>query len=215
MDRYDSLIFDLDGTLWDASATSADGWNQALDHLAPRHRRVSADDIREVAGMPFLDCVHKLFGDLGPEAEVFCEALDESERRAIESRGGALFDGVSSGIPVLAKSLDLFLVSNCQSWYLEAFWTHSGLRNHFREFDCHGGSSMSKARMISALVQRYSLKAPIYIGDTAGDEEASSAAGIPFGHVNYGFGIAANPKYRFDSFRHLVEWFQGAVHGAS
>ena len=211
MDRHDSVIFDLDGTLWDASATSAGGWNRVLDDLAPRYRRVSADDLRAVAGMPFLDCVQKLFGDLGPEAEEFCEALNDSERRAIEPRGGTLFDGVSSGIPLLAKQLDLFLVSNCQSWYLEAFWTHSELRSHFRGSDCHGRSSASKARMISALVQGYSLKAPIYIGDTAGDEEASAAAGVPFGHVSYGFGVAAHPKHRFDSFRQLVGWFHGAA----
>jgi phosphoglycolate phosphatase len=207
LDRHDSVIFDLDGTLWDASATSADGWNQVLDDLAPGYRRVSADDIRAVAGMPFRDCVQKLFGDLGSGAEEFCGALDESERRAIDSRGGALFDGVSSGIPLLAKQLDLFLVSNCQSWYLEAFWTHSELRSYFRGSDCHGRSSMSKARMISALVQRYTLKAPVYIGDTAGDEEASAAAGVPFGHVSYGFGVAANPKHRYESFTQLVESF--------
>jgi phosphoglycolate phosphatase-like HAD superfamily hydrolase len=41
-------------------------------------------------------------------------------------------------------------------------------------------------------IQRFLRKA-VYVGDTAGDENASKEAGIPFIWARYGFGTATNP----------------------
>ena len=38
------------------------------------------------------------------------------------------------------------------------------------------------------MVARNGMKHPLYIGDTQGDYNAASAAGVPFLHAAYGFG---------------------------
>ena len=45
----DGLVFDLDGTLWDAAAASTLGWNLALEEMGAVSR-VTVDDIRSVSG---------------------------------------------------------------------------------------------------------------------------------------------------------------------
>ena len=38
------------------------------------------------------------------------------------------------------------------------------------------------------MVERNHLQAPVYVGDTAMDQEAAGKAGVPFFHAAYGFG---------------------------
>ena len=37
----DAVIFDIDGTLWDASKTSADGWNTGLKMLGIEQSKIA------------------------------------------------------------------------------------------------------------------------------------------------------------------------------
>lgn len=50
-----------------------------------------------------------------------------------------------------------------------------------------------------------SAKNCVYIGDTAGDEAAAHAAGIPFIYAAYGFGSANNPDAVIHNFNELPE----------
>jgi phosphoglycolate phosphatase len=212
MEIYDSIIFDLDGTLWDASNSSAAGWNTALEEAGFPEIHVTADRIRGIAGLPFKECLTTLFGHI---EQIDCESLgsiiDAEERRYVELSGGDLFEGVKTGIESLSDSYPLYLVSNCQSWYLESFWAYSALEPFFKGQDSHGDSGVSKAEMIATITAHYSLNRPIYIGDTVWDQEASHEAGVAFGHVSYGFGKAVEPKHSFTNFDQLVDWFQDAI----
>jgi phosphoglycolate phosphatase len=209
---YDSIIFDLDGTLWDASNSSAAGWNKALNKVGFPELHVTADNIREIAGLPFNQCLTTLFGHVeGFDYENIGFIIDAEERRFVESFGGDLYEGVKTGIESLSKSYSLYLVSNSQSWYLESFWAHSALKSFFKGQDSHGDSGVSKAEMIARITANYSLNRPIYIGDTRWDEEASQQACVEFAHVSYGFGKAVKPKHSFTSFEHLVDSFQNAI----
>lgn len=49
--RFDSLIFDLDGTLWDVSGACAGAFNAAYEKLGVA-RRVDRDFIRSISGRP-------------------------------------------------------------------------------------------------------------------------------------------------------------------
>ena len=93
----DALIFDLDGTLWDAAAASTYGWNLALEEMG-LPQRVTVDGIRSVSGRPFPQCVDILLPELspGPRREVL-ESLEAGERTGIELMAGVLYDGVAAG----------------------------------------------------------------------------------------------------------------------
>ena len=207
---YDSIIFDLDGTLWDVSEACSKGWNVALKGFQKSDDHVSADDIRSVSGLPFDECVSSLLGkrkDL--DFRELGRLIDREERKAITLLGGDLYEEVREGIPELSEKYSLFLVSNCQDWYLESFWDIHGLKTYFKAFDCHGSSGVEKSKMISRVCEDNELTRPIYIGDTIGDQDSSRKAGVAYGHVAYGFGEVSGADHVFSSFGELVTWFIG------
>lgn len=81
MKRYDALIFDLDGTLWNASAASAKGWNIALRELGILSIHLTAEDIESITGNPFEQCVKMLLPNLSStEFPDLLQALDTNEK---------------------------------------------------------------------------------------------------------------------------------------
>lgn len=205
--RLDALIFDLDGTLWDAAAASTYGWNLALEEMG-RPDRVSIDDIRSVSGRPFPECAARLLPAMTPIPQATIDHLEERERTGIELIPGDLYPGVAEGLPRLAERYPLFLVSNCPGWYLEAFFRHRGPQEYFTGWDCWGLSGISKSGMLLSLADRYRLEHAVYVGDTQTDREATEAAGMTFAFVEYGFGQMANPApLMFRDFAALVRHF--------
>jgi phosphoglycolate phosphatase len=205
---YDALIFDLDGTLWDAAAASTYGWNLALAERG-LSSRVTVDGIRSVSGNPFHRCVEILLPELQPASEALLEALDRSERTGIEAMAGVLYEGVAEGVPRLAEAHRLFIVSNCPGWYLQEFFRVTGLGEYVSGHDCHGLSGTGKSEMLANMRGRYGLTRPVYVGDTQGDREAAEDAGMEFAFARYGFGAVDHAGLSFASFGDVVDHFLG------
>ena len=201
---YDALIFDIDGTLWNASATSAKGWNMGLTKLGI-DKKVSAEQIGMVAGLPYEECVDMLFPGMRKSYPELFKTLDKYETEAIKSEGGLFFDGVIEGILELAGRYKIFLVSNCQEWYLRLFLDFSGLKHILAGADCNGISGLPKNEMLLRMKRDYALKNPVYIGDTAGDEEAAELADIDFIFASWGFGKPNGSPTTVTSIGELLE----------
>ncbi|MBT4917285.1 HAD family hydrolase [Candidatus Peregrinibacteria bacterium] len=204
--KYESLIFDLDGTLWDACPITAEAWNGKLHELG-LEGELTGDDIRSVAGLPQQVCIQTLLPEQMKQNPDLIAELTLSEQAAIKEKGGELFEGVAEGIKDLSKEYNLFIVSNCLEWYLKLFFERFKLKEYFTDWDCVGISGLPKSEMIKNLIEMHQLKSPVYTGDTLGDEEASQGAGIDFIHAEYGFGRAKNPQESFNSFIELAEFF--------
>lgn len=205
---FDGLIFDLDGTLWDSSAACAKGWNQALGGLKISNRVITDGDIKGIMGLPHEEIFRKVFPEAPEEQQsAIAEACYEREIAVLQKEGGALFAGVEAGLPQLKARYPLFIVSNCMPDYLETFLQASGLRALFTDVECYGSTGKPKAHNIALVVKRNGLKAPAYIGDTAGDHSAAKRAGVPYFHVNYGFGSPESACLRFDTFTDLTAFF--------
>ena len=138
MKHFDSIIFDLDGTLWDTSETCAKAWNNALVELEITDRQVTADGIRSVTGMPFDVCVQTLFSglDTGLLGKL-SDRIDAQERLQLTQGRGFIYDEVLESVKQLSEHYELFIISNCQSWYLQLFLEQSGLRAYFAVSICH------------------------------------------------------------------------------
>ena len=61
MKKYDSIIFDLDGTLWDTCEACAVAWNNVLKRNNIDFRKITASDVRGVTGKPLEDCIKTVF----------------------------------------------------------------------------------------------------------------------------------------------------------
>ena len=202
---FDGLLFDLDGTLWDSVDAICLSWNRALERLAPRYAgRITRPRLIGCMGMLLPDIVRKLL----PEADLkqlapAMEAMLEEENAYVAAHGGILYPQVPETLEILARDYPLFIVSNCQDGYIEAFFQAHGLGKFFKDFENPGRTGRPKGDNIALVVQRNGLKHPLYIGDTQGDCNAAAQAGVPFLHAAYGFGHVDREVPRVEAFEDI------------
>lgn len=205
MSNYDSLIFDLDGTLWDACHITAVSWNQALKSLG-LPQSVTAEQVQSISGLVDTDIFKEIFSHLSIDPQLLQETLFKFERQYIEKEGGQIYAGVPEGIIKLKKFYKLYIVSNCQEWYLDAFLNFSDLKEYFSDWESHGRTKKPKGQNIKDLIKRNQLKNPVYIGDTEVDLHATKFAHIDFVYARYGHNTVSHTPFVND-FHELVEYF--------
>lgn len=203
MAKFDGIILDLDGTLWDASQASAAAWNKIALEVG-HSSKITSQDIQAVSGLPFDKCVETLFGKPKPKELVI--RLDEEEKEQIQRGGWSLFPGVQEALDRLKQKAPLFIVSNCQDWYLDFFLQTSGLGDYFNDSLSHGGSGLTKSQMIEKIKFNHNLKSALYVGDTHWDQIAAYQARCSFAFANWGFGKPQVSCPKFESMEQLYHF---------
>ena len=188
--QFDSVIFDLDGTLWDATMAVLEGLRAARRQVDYVHHDITADQLQALTGQPYEVVYERLYPGLTAEQRAeFCALCGAEELVAARRPGVPLYPGLAETLEALrGGGHRLFIVSNCQRGYVEAFFESSGLERYFEGHQCFGTRLLPKAENIREIVAEYGLQAPVYVGDTPGDQAASAAAGVPFIFATYGFG---------------------------
>jgi phosphoglycolate phosphatase len=200
----DSIIFDLDGTLWDTMNACAIAWNRVIQRTHIPFRNILPEDIRKVTGLAHEQCVRRVFQGLPEEKlQILIQETMEEDNRVIAEKGGDLYPGVEDGLFKLKEKYPLFIVSNCQAGYIETFLNWSKF-SFFKDFECWGNTGLTKKENLRNLVIRNHLTSSIFIGDTEGDQAAAEACKIPFVHVEYGFGTCVNKDFVVKSFEELT-----------
>ena len=63
----DSIIFDVDGTLWDCTDTVAQAWNDMFEKEPDINIRLTGDDLKKLFGKLLEEIGAILFSDCPPE----------------------------------------------------------------------------------------------------------------------------------------------------
>ena len=110
--KYDAIIFDLDGTLWDSTKTVAGSWSETLKREGVA-RRFTAGDIAGIMGCTDREIEDRLFTPFKERAHELCVKCMGEEPDYVAVHGGRIYKGVESMLEALSGILPLFIVSNC------------------------------------------------------------------------------------------------------
>ena len=204
----DAIIFDMDGTLWDSSDVVAESWNNVINACPDVKEPISADRIKSVMGKHLFVIAEELFPQLEQEKRLgLIKSCCEQENILLTEKGGKLFEGLEDTLRDLKQKSNLYIVSNCQSGYIEAFFAHHKLDRYFSDYQCAGASSKTKGENLIDLIERNNIKSAYYVGDTQIDYDATRKACIPFVYAAYGFGQVQGYEYRIDAITDLADMF--------
>ncbi|WP_422124413.1 HAD family hydrolase [Planococcus sp. X10-3] len=202
----DSIIFDLDGTIWDPVDTVLAAWNSILK----KHEiaELSRKDLEKTMGLQMDEISRQLFPDMNDaQRQKLIAECTQLENASLEKQGGRLYGDADRVFKELFKKYKLYIVSNCQDGYIEAFYKYHNLEKYIEDYENPGRTGLSKGENINLVIKRNHLSAPVYIGDTEGDLKAARFAGIPFVYAKYGFGQVSGFEKAVDSFEDLLTIF--------
>ena len=184
------IIFDMDGTLWDSAAEVATSWTEILQkHPQVQHPILTKETIMSVMGLTMADIATRLFPEISePERTQIMKECMEYENAYLRKHGAHLYTGVEETFQKLSSHYPLYIVSNCQSGYIEAFLDYFQLHSYIQDFACYGDNGENKDVNIRLLADRNALTDFYYVGDIQGDYLATMKAGGKFIHAAYGFG---------------------------
>jgi phosphoglycolate phosphatase len=206
--NYDSIIFDLDGTLWNATENIMNAWNEILEkHPEVNRDKLKMSEMRSCMGLVMYDIAEKLMPDLEKNSRnLLMDEMCEHENEYLAQHGGILFPDLEKTLEKLQKKYKLYIVSNCQDGYIEAFLSAHKLSKYFSDTECWGRTRKTKGESNKILIARNELKNPVYVGDTVKDAQSANDADIDFIYAAYGFGEVDDSSYvaKIDNFSDLT-----------
>ena len=205
--KFESLIFDIDGTLWDSRALVAKGYNAQLHDEGMERFCVDAEVLKSVFGKVMTEIADILFAELPPQERYpLLERCMEREGETLHSDPCNIgYPKVKETLEELVKTHRLFIVSNSQCGYPELCMQKLGLEQLISGHLCFGDTGTCKGDTIKKLMNDHNITSACYIGDTAGDMEAADHAGIPFVYCTFGFGNPDHYWKKIDTFAQLLE----------
>lgn len=203
-----AIIFDMDGTLWDSADNVAISWNIAMDKFNYERAPINEADMQSVMGKTMDKIAEILFDKIeGEERKALLELACEEENHYLREHGGVLYPDIRKTMEELKKDYRLFIVSNCQAGYIEAFLDYYQFHDLVEDIECFGNNNKPKADNIKLICERngVNLEEAVYVGDIQGDYDSSVAAGVRFIHAAYGFGTINAEVEKINTFSELPE----------
>lgn len=200
------IIFDMDGTLWDSAAGVAESWNEAILAYGYERKPLTAGDIQSVMGKTMEDIADILFPGLNAaQRKELLGLCCKLENDYLRKHGGVLYPDIRKTMENLKENYHLYIVSNCQTGYIEAFLDYYKFHDLIEDIECYGNNDKPKGENIALLYQRNNLQDAVYVGDIQGDYDASMSAGVRFIHAGYGFGKVEADVPEIQKFSELIE----------
>lgn len=208
------IIFDMDGTLWDSAENVAKSWSDTVETSGLIEKKITTEDIKSVMGKTMDVIARVLFPELQEQERAgLLDRCCEAENAYLREHGGILYDEVEKTLAALReRGYHLYIVSNCQKGYIEAFLDYYHLWDYIEDIECYGNNLLPKWDNIRLVRERNHLDEAVYVGDIEGDYEASCKAGVDFIHAAYGFGTVPAKVPEIGAFTELAGMDINAVY---
>ena len=198
------IIFDLDGTLWDPVELITFSWQKVADKLR-LGTKLTTKAVKDCMGLPMDEIFARLFPDVDEKSrKILQKECEEYENEYISQQNAPLFLYVEEVLKELKnKNYNLYIVTNSQDGYVPAFLKASNLGYLFDDYEMFGRTKRLKADNIKSVFERNKLDLAVYLGDTQGDFDATTQAGLTFIFAEYGFGTVSDAEYKINSLKEL------------
>jgi phosphoglycolate phosphatase len=211
--KYDGIILDIDGTVWNSTEIVAEAWNDAIKEFISVNTKnttpieaLNKERLKSLFGKTMDIIAKELFPNLSEQNQTkLLEICDTYEKKyLIKNQKDITYPGVKETIKTLSKTHKIFIVSNCQKGYIELCLDKNNLWPYITAIECYGNTNQKKGFNIAKIIQENELKTPIYVGDTQLDLEASTENNIPFIWASYGFGKPLSYTAKITTFTELL-----------
>jgi phosphoglycolate phosphatase len=203
--NIDSVIFDLDGTLWDSTDVILRAWNMVIENNDKVKTPITREAMEGIMGLQAHQIGAKLFPDIDNDTSTsLIKHCCEEEKKLLLKEGGILYPELEYVLKTLSHNYPLFIVSNCEGGYIETFLEYHNLGKYFKDIECAGNTGRAKGENIKLIMNRNNLHNSVYVGDTNGDHDAAKLANIPFIFANYGFGEVSDYDYIINKLSDMI-----------
>ena len=202
--KTDGIIFDIDGTLWNAVPGVTAAWNEEIERQGYSYH-LTVEMMQPLFGQKANTFGDVLFSDL-PAEDRHRLAYDcaYSQVESLRHNGKSIvYDGVKETLDRLAEHYPLYIVTNADERYVELLKDYAKIRPYITDYECDRGINHTKADNIRLIIERNGLKTPIYVGDTSLDQNSAQEAGAIFIWASYGFGVNIKSNYSISSIKDL------------
>ena len=200
-----AILFDLDGTLWNALDTITEAWNKAMKEHNLKYS-FSLETMKSFMGLTPKETAPLAFKDvdLNKGLEYFVLCLNE-EIKYLRIHPGKLYEDEEEVLKELSKHYPLFIVSNSDRGYIEDYLNAYDFNKYFKDHVCAGDTDLEKWQNILYIKNKYQLEEIIYVGDTKKDLNESIKAGVKFIHASYGFGEIEEEVNKINKLKELPD----------
>ena len=198
-----SIIFDLDGTLWDTTIQVNEVWNK----IAKKYNlEISSEQIKDIMGMTKEEIIKFIFENNIELGNNFISECQKAENKYLKENGGTIYRNTLRTLKELQQlGVGLYIVSNCQDGYIQSFLEYYELDNIFLDYECSGKTAKSKEENIKMIMQRNNISNAMYVGDTEKDYISATNNKIDFIWAKYGFGKCNDTVKNINDIYELIE----------
>ena len=108
----DSIIFDVDGTIWNSTDVVAQAWNKVLEK-EQLDIRVTADQLKGLFGRLLPDIARVILPEQSEAEQLrIIDICCEEEHALLRQKGAPVYEGLEDTLKELSKRYPLFVVSN-------------------------------------------------------------------------------------------------------
>ncbi|WP_301109375.1 HAD hydrolase-like protein [Sporosarcina sp.] len=188
-----SMIFDMDGTLFQTDTILELALNDTFDHLRTMNKwndAVPIDQFREIMGAPLPKVWETLLPHHSNEDRNYTDAYFlEQLLENIRNGNGALYPNVKEIFGYLKENdCSIYIASNGLIDYLHAIVDYYGLDQWVTEtFSIQQIASLNKSDLVQSIVKKYHITSAAVVGDRLSDIHAAKENGLLAVGCNFDF----------------------------